>query len=58
MHSTIRQLNGCANGRDESIVGTKGTANLDGEIFDLPGKSIWKYDGPTNNSWCRSTSTG
>jgi predicted dehydrogenase len=50
MHSTIRQLNGCANGRDESIVGTKGTANLDGEIFDLSGKSVWKYDGPTNNS--------
>ena len=24
MHSTIRQLNGCANGRDESIVGTQG----------------------------------
>jgi predicted dehydrogenase len=50
MHSTIRQLNGCANQRDESIVGTKGTANLDGMIFDLAGKQIWKYDGPTNNS--------
>jgi predicted dehydrogenase len=50
MHSTIRQLNGCANGRDESIVGTKGTANLDGVIYDLSGKEIWKYDGPTNNS--------
>jgi predicted dehydrogenase len=50
MHSTIRQLNGCANGRDEAIVGTKGTANLDGVIYDLSGKQIWKYDGPTNNS--------
>jgi myo-inositol 2-dehydrogenase / D-chiro-inositol 1-dehydrogenase len=50
MHSTIRQINGCANGRDESIVGTKGTANLDGVIVDLSGKEIWKYDGPTNNS--------
>jgi predicted dehydrogenase len=50
MHSTIRQLNGCANGRDESIIGTKGTANLDGVIYDLSGKQIWKYDGPTNNS--------
>ena len=39
MHSTIRQLNGCANGRDESIVGTKGTANLDGVIYDLSGKA-------------------
>jgi predicted dehydrogenase len=50
MHSTIRQLNGCANGRDESIVGTKGTANLDGAIYDLSGKPVWKYEGPTNNS--------
>ena len=50
MHSTIRQLNGCANGRDESIVGTKGTANLDGVIYDLSGKPVWTYDGPTNIS--------
>jgi myo-inositol 2-dehydrogenase/D-chiro-inositol 1-dehydrogenase len=50
LHSTIRQLNGCANGRDESIVGTKGTASLDGVIYDLAGKPVWKYDGPTNNS--------
>jgi myo-inositol 2-dehydrogenase/D-chiro-inositol 1-dehydrogenase len=50
MHSTIRQLNGCANGRDEAIVGTKGTANLDGAIYDLSGKPIWKYDGPQNNA--------
>jgi myo-inositol 2-dehydrogenase/D-chiro-inositol 1-dehydrogenase len=50
LHSTIRQLNGCANGRDESIVGTKGTANLDGVIYDLAGKPVWKYEGPTNNS--------
>ena len=50
MHSTIRQLNGCANGRDESIVGSKGTANLDGIIYDLSGKQMWKYDGPMNNA--------
>ena len=50
LHSTIRQLNGCANGRDESIVGTKGTASLDGVIYDLAGKPVWKYEGPTNNS--------
>jgi len=50
MHSTIRQLNGCANGRDESIVGSKGTANLDGMIYDLSGKQIWKYEGPMNNA--------
>ena len=50
MHSTIRQLNGCANVREEVFVGTKGTASLEGVITDLSGKTIWKYDGPVNNS--------
>jgi len=50
MHSTIRQLNGCANVREEVFVGTKGTANLDGVITDPSGKQIWKYEGPTNNA--------
>jgi predicted dehydrogenase len=49
MHSTIRQLNGCGNIREEVIVGTKGSANLDGTIFDAAGKPIWKYEGPENN---------
>jgi predicted dehydrogenase len=49
MHSTIRQLNGCANVREEVLVGTKGSCNLDGIITDLAGRQIWKYDGPTNN---------
>lgn len=46
LHSTIRQISGCANLRDESIVGTKGAANLEGIITDLSGKEVWKYDGP------------
>jgi myo-inositol 2-dehydrogenase/D-chiro-inositol 1-dehydrogenase len=49
MHSTIRQLNGCANERQEVLVGTKGTATLDGVIQDLSGKESWKYSGPTND---------
>lgn len=49
MHSTIRQLNGCANERQEVLVGTKGTADLDGVIHDLAGREVWKYDGPLNN---------
>jgi hypothetical protein len=48
MHSTIRQLNGCANGREETIIGTSGTANLDGMIYDLAGRQVWKYQGPLN----------
>jgi myo-inositol 2-dehydrogenase / D-chiro-inositol 1-dehydrogenase len=46
LHSTIRQISGCANLRDESIVGTKGAANLEGIITDLSGKEVWRYDGP------------
>ena len=38
------------------IVGTKGSANLDGMIYDLSGKQIWRYDGPVIDRWCRSTS--
>jgi predicted dehydrogenase len=49
MHSTIRQLNGCANERQEVIVGSKGWATLDGAIYDLSGKQTWKYDGPNND---------
>jgi myo-inositol 2-dehydrogenase / D-chiro-inositol 1-dehydrogenase len=46
LHSTIRQISGCANLRDESIVGTKGAASLEGIITDLSGKEVWRYDGP------------
>jgi myo-inositol 2-dehydrogenase/D-chiro-inositol 1-dehydrogenase len=46
LHSTIRQISGCANLRDESIVGTKGAASLEGIITDLSGKELWRYDGP------------
>ena len=42
LHSTIRQLSGCANLRDETFVGTKGTASLDKAlILDRSGKVIY-----------------
>ena len=51
MHSTIRQLNGCANMRDETLVGTKGSASLDqGAIFDRDGKVVWKHQGEDNDA--------
>jgi predicted dehydrogenase len=50
LHTTIRQLNGCANVREEVVVGTKGVANLDGTIHDRSGKLVWKYDGPMNDA--------
>jgi predicted dehydrogenase len=49
LQTTIRQLNGCANTREEVFIGTKGSANLDGMIYDVAGKQVWKYEGPTNN---------
>ena len=49
MQSTIRQLNGCVNMRDEVLVGTKGTASLAGLITDHAGNTVWKYDGPAND---------
>ncbi len=51
MHSTIRQLRGCANQRDESLVGTRGTASQDqGPIFDRDGTLVWKFSGEANDS--------
>jgi myo-inositol 2-dehydrogenase / D-chiro-inositol 1-dehydrogenase len=50
LHTTIRQLNGCANVREEIVVGTRGIANLDGTIYDRSGKLVWKYDGPMNDA--------
>jgi myo-inositol 2-dehydrogenase / D-chiro-inositol 1-dehydrogenase len=50
MQCTIRQLNGCASVREEVLVGTKGSASLDGVIYDLAGKQVWKYEGPSVDS--------
>jgi myo-inositol 2-dehydrogenase/D-chiro-inositol 1-dehydrogenase len=50
LHTTIRQLNGCSNVREEIVAGTKGVANFDGTIHDRSGKLIWKYDGPANDA--------
>ena len=44
MHSTIRQLSGCANLRDETFVGTKGSASLDRARSSIrAGKVMWKF---------------
>ena len=46
MHSTIRQIGGCANLRDETLVGTKGSASLDqGAIFDPSGQGAVEVQG-------------
>ena len=51
MHSTIRQVRGCANLRDETLVGTRGTASFDqGAIFDRDGRAVWKFSGEGNDA--------
>jgi predicted dehydrogenase len=51
MHSTIRQVSGCANLRDETLVGTRGTASFDqAAIFDRDGKVVWKFQGEGNDA--------
>ncbi len=49
MHSMCRQIDNCANGIGEFIIGTKGMSNCSNEIFDLKGKSIWSYEYPKND---------
>jgi len=48
MHSMCRQIDNCANGIGEFIIGTKGMSNCSNKIFDLDGKPIWSYEYPKN----------
>jgi predicted dehydrogenase len=41
--SQCRQIDGCANEISEYIVGTQGSTNCRGSIFDLDGKPVWQY---------------
>jgi predicted dehydrogenase len=53
MHSMCRQIDDCANGIGEFLIGTKGMAqisdNTPHKLFDLNGKVIWEYEYPTND---------
>lgn len=55
MHSMARQIDGCANGIGEFIIGTKGMTNCSNKIYDLDGKLIWSYEYPEN---AKGESTG
>jgi predicted dehydrogenase len=43
-HSMCRQIDGCENRIGEFIQGTRGTWSSNGEIKDLEGNVIWKFD--------------
>jgi predicted dehydrogenase len=44
LHSMCRQIDGCVNNVSEFIQGTKGSWSSAGEIKNLKGEVLWKYD--------------
>ena len=44
LHSMCRQIDGCSSNISEHIQGTKGVWHSSGEIYDLQGNLLWKYD--------------
>ncbi len=59
MHSMCRQIDNCANGIGEVIVGSKGMIHLSDsqphKIYDFSGKVLWEYEYPKNE---KGESTG
>ncbi|HPC98641.1 MAG TPA: Gfo/Idh/MocA family oxidoreductase [Bacteroidales bacterium] len=49
-HSMCRQIDGCANGTGEIVVGTEGYTNCQNTIWDLDGKIIWKFEYPPDEN--------
>lgn len=45
-HSMCRQIDGCANGNGELVIGTEGFTNCRNTIWDLDGRIKWKYRYP------------
>lgn len=45
-HSMTRQIDNCANGVGEMVIGTKGRTNCKNKIYDLDGNVIWQYEYP------------
>jgi myo-inositol 2-dehydrogenase/D-chiro-inositol 1-dehydrogenase len=49
-HSMCRQIDSCANGTGELIMGTKGYTNCQNKIWDLDGKVIWEFEYPKDEN--------
>jgi len=49
-HSMCRQIDSCANGTGEMIMGTEGYTNCQNTIWDLNGKVIWKFEYPLDEN--------
>lgn len=48
-HSMCRQIDSCADGVGEVIVGTEGYTNCVDKIFDLNGSVVWEYESPKSD---------
>jgi predicted dehydrogenase len=49
-HSMCRQIDTCANGTGELIVGTEGYTNCQNTIWDLEGNIKWKFEYPKDEN--------
>ena len=49
-HSMCRQIDGCANGTGEIVVGTEGYTNCQNIIWDLDGNIKWKFEYPKDEN--------
>jgi myo-inositol 2-dehydrogenase/D-chiro-inositol 1-dehydrogenase len=49
-HSMCRQIDSCANGTGELVMGTEGFTNCQNTIWDLDGNVIWKFDYPLDEN--------
>jgi len=49
-HSMCRQIDSCANGTGELIVGTEGYTNCQNTIWDLEGNIKWKFEYPKDEN--------
>jgi predicted dehydrogenase len=49
-HSMCRQIDSCANGTGEIIMGTEGYTNCSNRIWDLNGKLKWEFEYPKDEN--------
>ena len=54
-HSMCRQIDNCANGVGEVVIGTKGYTNCRNKIFDFDGNTVWQYQYPLDKEGNPST---
>jgi predicted dehydrogenase len=55
-HSMCRQIDSCANGTGEMVMGTEGYTNCQNTIWDLDGNVKWKFEYPADENGNPTTS--